>query len=187
MGNLYVTLLHEGMCGKDGGTITTSLTLIDLHDIARSCRTFDVKNFFVVHPATAMRGLARTLFEHWDSGYGANYNPDRKEAFSRLKLCTNLDEVIHHIDLAEGKLPLKVATSARAVDNSITFQSLKGRLANKEDSPVLLILGTGHGLGEELLGSCDLCLEPIGSPSEYNHLSVRSACAIMLDRLTRPE
>ncbi len=50
---------------------------------------------------------------------------------------------------------------------------------------MLLLFGTGWGLTPQLLDEADLRTEPIRgvSPSGYNHLSVRSACAIALDRL----
>jgi hypothetical protein len=169
------------MCGKDGKLITTSLTLIDLHDISRSSRTYDVRKLFVVHPSTAMRSLARSLFEHWESGYGASYNPDRKEALSRLQLASHLEEVIHHIDLQEKNLPLLVATSAKTYGSSASFEEIIDTL--KGDRPVLLLLGTGHGLSNQLLKRSDFILEPITGSCDYNHLSVRSACAILLDRL----
>ena len=51
------------------------------------------------------------------------------------------------------------------------------------DQPYLLLLGTGWGLTEECFASADLILEPIAGNGTYNHLSVRSAAAIMLDRL----
>jgi hypothetical protein len=45
------------------------------------------------------------------------------------------------------------------------------------------VLGTGWGLTDELMAGCDRRLAPIRCGTDYNHLSVRSACAIMLDRL----
>ena len=51
-------------------------------------------------------------------------------------------------------------------------------------SAVLLVLfGTGWGLEDALIESCDGVLNPIRGADEYNHLSVRSAAAIILDRL----
>jgi hypothetical protein len=53
----------------------------------------------------------------------------------------------------------------------------------KENGPFIIVFGTGHGLADEILERSDVVLEPIGSPTEWNHLSVRSAVAISLDRL----
>jgi hypothetical protein len=47
----------------------------------------------------------------------------------------------------------------------------------------VLVFGTGWGLTEEVLGRADDLLEPILGTGAYNHLSVRSAAAIILDRL----
>jgi hypothetical protein len=51
------------------------------------------------------------------------------------------------------------------------------------DDAFLLMFGTGWGMSEELLARADYFLAPIDGPTPYNHLSVRSACAIILDRL----
>ena len=47
----------------------------------------------------------------------------------------------------------------------------------------LLIFGTGWGLTREILDRCDDLLEPVRGTGDYNHLSVRSAASIILDRL----
>ncbi len=49
--------------------------------------------------------------------------------------------------------------------------------------PLLFLFGTGWGLTEEVLEQADDILEPIRGAGAYNHLSVRSAAAILLDRL----
>ncbi len=46
-----------------------------------------------------------------------------------------------------------------------------------------VLFGTGYGLSDEVLKAADALLEPIGDPSDWNHLSVRGAVAIVLDRL----
>jgi hypothetical protein len=47
----------------------------------------------------------------------------------------------------------------------------------------LLLFGTGWGLADEVLEAADALLPPLAGPSGYNHLSVRAAAAIVLDRL----
>lgn len=180
--DLSVVLLHDRMVDKTGKLVTTSLTLIDIHDIARSSKTFGVQNFFVAHPAPALRKLARTLQSHWDEGWGATYNPNRKEALEHVQIATDLDEVIAKIDARTGKLPILIATSAKDGGERIDFPDLKAEMT-ASDSPYLLMLGTGWGMSDELLERASRFLLPLKGPGEYNHLSVRSACAIMLDRL----
>jgi len=75
-----------------------------------------------------------------------------------------------------------VITGAAQRTNSIDCLNLRQRL-NEPDDPHLLLLGTGWGLTEECFQSADFILEPIAGAGNYNHLSVRSAAAILLDRL----
>ena len=53
----------------------------------------------------------------------------------------------------------------------------------KLSQPFLLILGTGWGLTEAIFSRSDYILEAIEGSTDYNHLSVRSAAAIVFDRL----
>lgn len=47
----------------------------------------------------------------------------------------------------------------------------------------MLMLGTGFGLAPAMRERADFALAPINGPGAYNHLSVRAAASIMLDRL----
>ncbi len=180
--DLSVVLLHDQMVDKQGDPIVSSLTMIDVHDIARSSRTYGLTNAFIAHPSPTLRKLARTLKTHWEGGFGATYNPNRKEALEYIEIVASLDEAIAKIDLRTKKLPKLIATSAKKGGNRIPYSTMKGFLQEPEQ-PYLLMLGTGWGMSEELLSRADLFLEPVLGPGEYNHLSVRSACAIILDRL----
>lgn len=180
--DLSVVLLHENMLDKTGKVVTTSLTIVDIHDIARSSTTFGLKNFFIAHPATALRKLAEIMTRHWSEGFGSTYNPKRKTALSKVEICINLDEVIEKITKRAGKTPKLIATSAKQGANRISYSEMAKEL-KLSNSPYLLMLGTGWGMTDELMSKADYVLDPILGPGEYNHLSVRSACAIMLDRL----
>jgi len=180
--DLSVVLLHDQMVDKQGDPIVSSLTMIDVHDIARSSRTYGLTNAFIAHPSPTLRKLARTLKSHWEGGFGATYNPNRKEALEYIEIVSSLDEAISKIDLRTRKLPKLIATSAKAGGNRVTFSEMKSLLLEPEQ-PYLLMLGTGWGMSDALLSRANLFLEPVRGPGEYNHLSVRSACAIILDRL----
>ena len=177
-----VVLLHDGMVDKQGKSVTTSLTLIDVHDFARSSRTYGVTETFVAHPSPILRKLSRTIKEHWEEGYGSTYNSNRKEALSIVTVVSDLDEAISRIDQRCGKLPRLIATSAKKGPGRISYEKARD-LFRAEPGPYLLMFGTGWGMGEDLLSRAELFLEPICGPGEYNHLSVRSACAVILDRL----
>jgi hypothetical protein len=180
--SLYVVLLHADMVDKTGVLVTTSLTLIDLHDIARSAKTYGVVSTYIAHPAGPLRSLARTLKMHWEEGFGATYNPNRKEALEHIRVVSSLDEAISDIHNQTGELPVLLATSAKGGGERISFKKMRESLS-QSTRPHLLMLGTGWGMSQSLLDRADLFLEPINGPTPYNHLSVRSACAIMLDRL----
>lgn len=178
----FVALLHDKMVDKTGRLVTTSVTLIDTHDISRSCRTYGAESLFVVHPAQTVRALVRTIKEHWDTGFGSTYNPNRQDALGRLCIVSELDEAILHIEQRTGKLPKLIATSARDGDDRISYGAMKETI-DKAEHPFLLMFGTGWGMSDELMSRADYVLKPINGPTEYNHLSVRAACAIILDRL----
>lgn len=183
---LSVVLLHADQLDKQGAIVTTSLTMIDVHDIARSSCTFGVHTFYVAHPSSLLRRLSRTLQRHWDEGFGSTYNPNRKQALTHTRIVASLDEAIGDIDLRWGRLPRLVATSAHRQTSDprprLTFEELRRTLI-EDPSPYLLMLGTGWGMRPELVARADLFLEPVCGPGEYNHLSVRAAAGIMLDRL----
>lgn len=180
--NLNVALLHDKMVDKTGRLVTTSVTLIDVHDISRSCRTYGAAQFFVVHPSQTIRALVRTVKDHWDGDFGSSYNPNRQDALGVLCIVTDLDEVIMQIERRTGKIPQLVATSARDGENRIPYEEFRRTLA-QSDEEYLLMFGTGWGMSGELMARADIVLKPIYGPTEYNHLSVRAACAISLDRL----
>jgi len=179
---VYIALMHYPMYNKRMDIVTTSITNLDLHDIARTARTYDVDRFYVVHPSASQQKLIGDILAYWQEGYGGLYNSDRKEAFSLLKLMENLDEVVQAIKQETGQEVCTVATDARLYPNTISYSRLKEEIFNK-DRVYLLLFGTGWGMTQELMERCDFILEPVSGASDYNHLSVRSAVSIIMDRL----
>lgn len=179
---VYLALLHYPMYNKRMDIITTSITNLDLHDISRAARTYGVEGFFVVHPSENQQELLRDILAYWQQGYGAQYNPDRQQAFNILRSADNLAQVLSIIQYETGRQPLTVATDARIYPRSVSYKQMKDRIFHQEEV-ILLLFGTGWGMSQELMMECDLILEPVQSGSDYNHLSVRSAVSIILDRL----
>ncbi|AGA70061.1 hypothetical protein Desdi_2645 [Desulfitobacterium dichloroeliminans LMG P-21439] len=182
MGDLYIALIHAPVYNKNMETIATSITNLDIHDIARSSTTYGVKRYYIVHPAQAQQALAQRIMGYWQEGFGAEYNPNRQEAFSRVKLLSELAEVEEEIYQEQGLKPLRIATDARRYPNTLDYAAVRAKIEEGEE-PLLLLFGTGWGLHKDVMASCDIILEPIYGPGEWNHLSVRSAAAIILDRL----
>jgi len=179
---IYAALLHHPVLDKNGQVVTTAVTNMDIHDIARSGRTYGLAGFFVVTPVKALQKLALKIIEHWESGYGSQYNTTRKEALALARICGTLDDAIIAIERDTGDKPIVIATSARRTQNRASFALLRDML-NRETRPFLILFGTGWGLTETILLQSDYVLEPVEGRGDYNHLSVRSAAAIILDRL----
>ncbi len=182
MADLYLVLLHHPVLDKNGQIVTTALTNLDIHDIARSARTYGVRGFFVAHPVKALRVLAAKIMEHWESGYGSTYNLTRKDALSLVRLEQDLDTALLTLERETGMRPRLVITSARPGPGRTSFSELRQDLETRNE-PHLVVFGTGWGLSSETIDRADVFLEPICGPTDYNHLSVRSAAAILLDRL----
>jgi hypothetical protein len=182
---LYVVLLHHPVYDKHGEVVATAVTNMDVHDLARIGKTYGVSGVYIATPVRALRLLAEKILEHWRTGFGAEYNETRREALALVRTVVDLDAAILEVERRAGERPLLVATSAKVADDRISFADLRARLAT-DRAPHLLILGTGWGLTKEILERADLILEPIRGITDYNHLPVRAAAAIMLDRLRGP-
>ncbi len=182
MADLYVALVHHPVYNKHHKVITSSVTNIDVHDIARSCRTYGVKAFYVVTPVAALRALVRRIMRHWRDGEGRDYNPTRTEALDLVRLEPSLEGVGISIERETGALPAVICTTARLRPEAVPFSKLAADLRSPGPAR-LLLLGTGWGLTDELFQHADETLEPLAPGGDYNHLSVRAAAAIILDRL----
>jgi len=179
---VYLALLHYPVYDKNAQVVTTAVTNMDIHDISRAGRTYGVRGFFVVTPVKALQKLALKIIDHWEVGYGSQYNTTRKEALALARICDTLDDAMIAIEQETGAMPVIVATSARSTGSRSSFAALQDML-NKQTRPFLIVFGTGWGLTETILSQADYILEAIEGDAEFNHLSVRSAAAIVLDRL----
>ena len=79
-------------------------------------------------------------------------------------------------------MPRTIVTGANLTGDLLKFAELKEMLQNS-NLPHVLVFGTGSGIAAEVVNKADYKLEPIKGPEDYNHLAVRSAVAIVLDRV----
>lgn len=179
---LAIALIHYPVVNKRGETIGSAVTNLDLHDISRAARTYGVSDYFVATPYEDQLELITEITSHWQCGRGASANPARKEALSLIRPVNSLETIVEEMTDSFDQEVLVVATSARQQNNELSYKALRAHLDEKK-SPVLLLFGTAHGLASEVMERADATLSPIGRNSEYNHLSVRSAVSIILDRL----
>lgn len=179
MRRVAVALVHHPVLDRARAVVTTAITNLDLHDIARSAHTFGLSDYFVVHPIAAQRELASRVQTHWTEGSGARRIPDRAPPMQALRIVPTLDDAA----AALGEPELWV-TSAAPRGEVLDYGPARERLQG-EGPPVLLVFGTGWGLADEVCARARVQLAPIRSPRAdgYNHLSVRAAAAIIFDRL----
>ena len=179
--NLNIALTHYPVVNKNGDTIASAVTNLDLHDIARAARTYGLRRFYVITPLADQKRLIQKIVDHWVSGAGGKANPARREALALIGVTDDIQGAVEDIRQATDLTPHVVATCAKPGPARISFGRFKERLASGK--PHLLVLGTAWGLSETLITAADYILEPIQGGTGYNHLSVRCAAAIMLDRL----
>jgi len=177
-----IALLHDLVCDRKGRVSVTSVANADIHDIARCARTFELGKFYIVTPILKQRLLVEKIIDHWRVGHGHLYNPFRKEAFSLIDLRESLDEVIEDVTNVSGKYPRIVLTGAGLTGTLSSYAELREKIFTGEES-YLILFGTGWGISESVFAKAHYFLAPIRGMGDYNHLSVRSAVAIILDRL----
>lgn len=180
---VFVGLVHHPVYNKHMEIITTSVTNLDIHDIARCAATYAVERYYIIHPSAVQHELIADIITHWQSGWGASYNPDRKTALDIVQLRNSLAEVKAEIHGQFGGPVYLITTDAREYPNTISYQKMRGLLADSAEANYLLLFGTGYGMTKEMMLEADYVLEPIRGRGDYNHLSVRSAVSIILDRI----
>jgi hypothetical protein len=166
---------------KQGEVICSAITNLDLHDIARAARTFGVSAYFVVNPLADQVDLAQKIVDHWTDGRGGRINPARREAFRLIRITPTIDTMLEELKRQNGRPVTILATSARKESRTVSVDEVKKKRANGDD--ILILFGTAWGLSSEVLDRVQGLLEPIAGSGDYNHLSVRSAVSIFLDRM----
>jgi hypothetical protein len=182
MAQLFLALVHYPVLNRKGDIIASAITNLDLHDLARSCCTYGVPACYIVTPLKDQQALANRLTAHWIEGKGGEIMPDRREAMKLLRVVASLASVVEDIAQKTGQPPVLWATTARSEGCGLSHIEARD-LLERESRPFLLIFGTGWGLAPQVFDGVDAVLEPIPGVNGYNHLPVRSAASILMDRL----
>ncbi|BAL80734.1 RNA methyltransferase [Caldisericum exile] len=177
---LYMALLHYPAYNKNREIVATSIVIHDLHDMSRAARTYGVKTFYIVQPMEEQKKVVSRIVHFWQT-VGYEYNPNRLEAISVIDVKDSLFDVIKEIEEKEGVRPFIIGTSAKERNNIVTYEFVAKELKNNR--PILICFGTGWGIPEEFEKNFDGFLPPIIGITDFNHLSVRSATSIILDRI----
>lgn len=173
-----IVLIHYPVLNRSGQVITSAVTNLDIHDLARLSATYDLSRFYIVTPSAEQQRLVSRIAAHWREGYGASYNVHRKYALKSLKVFSSLEDVLSDWNSLNGTDTRLIITGAKH-DKGLNFPEAQKVL---EKYPTLLAFGTGHGLAEDLYKEDRFYLNAV-RPGGYNHLSVRTAAAIIVDRL----
>jgi tRNA (guanine37-N1)-methyltransferase len=178
-----IALVHHPVLDRTGARVTTAVTNLDLHDIARSAATYGLAGYHVVTPVESQREKADHIATLWQE--------EQKEWRARaLRLCTtaaSVDDSIAALTRQHGVAPLVAATSADPARFThaarVTPEALVREMQGSPGVPLLVLFGTGWGLSDTELTQVSRIITPISGRPAWNHLSVRSAVAILLDRL----
>ena len=178
-----MALVHYPVLNKNNDIIASAVTNLDLHDIARVAKTYGVKSFYVITPLKDQITLVARVISHWTNGAGSAYNPKRRQALELIRVRETLEAVIDDIrkNGDRDEVPRTVVTSAKDNKVNLSFSGFSELL--RKGTPCLLVLGTAWGLSESIKSAADYILDPVKGSTNYNHLPVRAAAAIILDRL----
>ena len=183
MAQLFLALLHYPVLNRKGDTIASAITNLDLHDLARSCRYVRRAGVLYRDPAQGPAGPCKPDHGPLDRGHRRRNPPGKargSQAFeSGGKLLFGRCRIITR---RSGQTPFLWATTAKNGEIAIPHRGAR-RWLESESRPFLLLFGTGWGLAPEIFDTVDAVLEPIPGVNGYNHLPVRAAASIMLDRL----
>jgi hypothetical protein len=95
-----------------------------------------------------------------------------------------MEDLMERMDGLEQDVTV-LGTSARVKRSCLSWKNFQKGVCKREFECILLLFGTASGLHSSCLELCDKVLCPIEGGTGYNHLSVRSAVAIVLDRISR--
>jgi hypothetical protein len=180
--DLFVALIHYPVLNRNGRIVTSAITSLDLHDIARAARTYGVRAVYVVHPVAEQREFAIRVMDHWRLDFGRLFDSRRREALDLVEVVEGLDQSLKAAEILAKAVPLLVFTSAQA-SGGTSYAELRNNIEKSNSAPLMLMLGTGFGLAPAMRERADIILNAVRGPGDYNHLSVRAAAGVILDRL----
>jgi len=179
---IYIALVHYPVYDRHRRLVATSITSIDVHDLARIAKTYGVLSYFVINPLDSQHYLAERISKYWQDGIGGEFNRSRKDAVDLVSVTSSIESAISIIKEKHNIEPVIISTTARRFKKLISFGECS-KILSSQSSPCLFLFGTGYGLADKVINESNYVLEPIVGVSEYNHLPVRAAVAIILDRL----
>ena len=181
-------LLHYPVTNRQGEPITTAVTNLDIHDIARTARTYEIDHYYLVNPLVEQIEVVKRILEYWETPRTREWHPDRFEALSRVQILEDFAAVKADLSSRYPGLKQEVAMpDARPLPDQLSYSDIRSKWESEESASVkIIVFGTGGGVSEAFFPEVHTYLAPVYGPLEssgYNHLSVRAAAAVILDRL----
>jgi hypothetical protein len=179
--HIYIGLVHYPVYNKNKEVIIAAVATVNLHDLARLAKTYELGGYFVINPLEDQHALINRFLAHWLKGYGGLYNPQRICPLHLIYSVYSLQEAISFIKNKWQQSPQIIITSA--CQNEYNLDYPQARRLLRQQIPFLILFGTAWGLSKDLISQTNYVLKAIEGVGNYNHLSVRAAAAIILDRL----
>jgi hypothetical protein len=182
-----VVLLHHPVTNRQGVLGTTAVTNMDIHDLSRTCRTYEIDRFFLVSPLEEQGKWVDRILGYWQGGVAREWHPDRAEALARTRFVLDFDAALHElVSSFPGRAVEVVMPDARPLQNQVGYDQTRREWAAEPPGIKVIVLGTGWGVAPGFYPRVHRFLGPVYGPrgdQGYNHLSVRAAGAVILDRL----
>lgn len=198
----FVALLHAPIVNRHGKEVVTAVTNLDIHDIARSCKTYGIARYFIVNPEEEQERLVRAIVGHWHGEVSKVHHPSRAQALELVQYARTFREAFNEagrvarLENPQALNPFVVMPDAKPLENAWSYPELRrhceeGRLSESDDGtqPLMIVFGTGWGISPAFYPEVHRFLKPLrvsslfSDATHYNHLSVRAAAAIVLDRI----
>lgn len=173
-----IALVHHPVLNRHGEEISAQIDEFDFFDACRLALTYPVRTFYVVNPLSSQRQKCERLIR-W--GTDPARAQEQRGIFDRIVWAPDLLCALEHAE-QHGPRPQTVVTSAAPSHDATSFGALRQAM-HDDPRPRMLLFGKAWGLPTSFMADADLRLEPIDTGTGYNHLSVRSAMAIVIDRL----
>lgn len=182
--NLSFCLCHHPVRLEKNRIGTSSLTNLDIHDIARISRSYGMGPFYVLTPLDDQLAIMANILSHWRERVDPVEHGDRQRALEHVCAVRDFAELNAAAVKYYGMEPEYMATSANWPAGKKTPMPLATGSVRKicAQRPVVILLGTARGLDLDSLDIKCRMLRPLRYLNE-NHLSVRSAAAILADRI----
>jgi len=125
------------MVDRHGKEVTTAVTNLDIHDIARSCKTYGIARYYIVNPEAEQEKMVKTILEHWKQEVSRVHHPSRAQALDLVHFARTFEEAYNDASLetAAGGCPFVVMPDARDLskyfpnfDEIWTYESLRERM-----------------------------------------------------------